>query len=331
MSLKPKICIALSLLIGCVSCQKTSIQQFTKIAFGTYYSITYIGEENEQLPSKVDSVLATINQNFSIFDTTSLVSRINRNEQSSLNSDFVYLFNLSKQISEKTNGAFDITAGPLVNMWGFGKNGEQVPPKKGQIDSLLTFVGFHKVRIENNQLLKEDARIALDFNAIAKGYAVDKISKLLADAGYSNYIVDIGGEVVSRGNKGKNISWRVGIQIPTESKDGIIESDYTFELGDRAIATSGNYRNYKEENGIRYSHIINPQTGYSEKSSLLSVSVIANDCATADAYATAFMVLGIEKSMQILSQNSTIAAHFIYYENGNFRYKQTVNFPKSTF
>ncbi|HNW68281.1 MAG TPA: FAD:protein FMN transferase [Bacteroidales bacterium] len=325
-----KICFcSICIIFLLTSCRKTEIHQFSDYVFGTYYSISYTGEENPNLPKQVDSVLRTINLTFSVFDSNSLVSRINRNEIVQANADFGYLFGLSKKISEETNYAFDVTVGPIIEAWGFGNTHDSVFPTQAYIDSLRCFVGTDKVELRNGQIIKKDSRIEFDFNAIAKGYAVDKVSKWLLKSGYRNFIVDIGGEVVCRGKKMNKTPWRIGIQIPTEDKDGIIESDYTFELGDRAIATSGNYRNYVEKNGTRFSHIINPQTGIPEKSSLLSVSVIAPDCTTADAYATAFMVLGIDKSMQVLDKNPLLAAHFIYYENGNYQYKQTANFPKS--
>lgn len=321
---------AVSLVIFLSACHKNDLYQLSGTAFGTYYSISYVGKENDNLPQQIDSIFQTINHNFSVFDSTSIVSQINDNRHVVLTDDFIHLLNLSQTISKQTLGAFDVTAGPLIQAWGFGKDNEQKSLSDKQIDSIRAFVGYQKMHISSGKLLKDDQRIQLDFNAIAKGYAVDKVCSLLKDAGYRNFIVDIGGEVVTGGEKSANKAWRVGVQIPTENKDGLVETDYIFELRDFAIATSGNYRNYKEENGMRFSHIINPHTGRPEKSSLLSVSVLAPDCATADAFATAFMVLGITQSMQILAKNSQLAAHFIYYENGNYCYKQTENFPKST-
>ena len=323
--------IAISLL---ASCGKRQVHNFSGIAIGTYYSVTYVGQEDISLPVAADSIIAAINREFSIFDSTSTVSRLNANATTVLTDDIIHLISLSNHISEETGGAFDITIGPLVNAMGFGKSTDfDTLSYQKQMDSLRHFIGYQKISVADGKLQKADSRIQLDFNAIEKGYAVDKIARMMKEKGYENFLVDIGGEVLAQGRKFKGQEWRVGVQITTETQNGQIETNYIFELplesGMNCVATSGNYRNYKEINGKRYSHIINPTTGYSEKSSLLSVSVIAKDCATADAFATAFMVLGTETSMAILRNHNELAAHFIYYQNGNFQYKQTSNFPKN--
>lgn len=323
--------IALLLL---ASCGRKQVHNFSGIAIGTYFSVTYVGKEDLSLPEAADSIIESINREFSIFDSTSTVSQLNANTTTALPDDIIHLICLSNHISEETGGAFDITIGPLVNAMGFGKSNDfDTLSYQQQMDSLRHFVGYQKISIANGELQKADSRIQLDFNAVAKGYAVDKIAQMMKEKGYKNFLVDIGGEVLAQGQKYKGQEWHVGVQIPTETPNGLIEANYIFKLpmenGLNCVATSGNYRNYKEINGKRYSHIINPITGNSENSSLLSVSVIAKDCATADAFATAFMVLGIEKSMTILQNHNELAAHFIYYENGNFQYKQTPNFPKN--
>ena len=190
----------------------------------------------------------------------------------------------------------------------------------------MNFVGFSKVQNNNHSLIKSDPRVQLNFNAIAKGYAVDCVAQFISDQGYSNCIVDIGGEVVALGTK-LGQQWKVGIQTPTVEANGAIEAQYIFPMKNRAVATSGNYRNYIEKDGCRYSHIINPKTGQPEHSSLLSVSVIADDCVTADGYATAFMVLGIEKTLDLVEKNPNIAVYFIYDHNGKYEVKKSPNFP----
>lgn len=327
-----KLSLLIILVILLTGCGQKKINKFQGQAFGTYYAITYVGTEDESLQDEVETVLNEINTEFSIFCGTSTVSKLNRNEDVSLSEDFQYLLKLSHKVSAATGGAFDITAAPLITFWGFGSNKAEHPSADTThtLDSIREFVGYEKLQVSNGKLLKEDARIELDFNAIAKGYAVDKVANLLESKGLTDYIVDIGGELRCKGRKNAQQDWNVGIQVPTQTKDGVVESSYTFVLGDRAVATSGNYRNYKEENGERYSHIINPQTGFSEKSNLLSVTVIADDCATADAYATAFMVMGKEKAMQFLNDSkSAVSAHFIYYENGQYKYVQSKDFPKA--
>ncbi|MEG1556217.1 MAG: FAD:protein FMN transferase [Bacteroidales bacterium] len=308
------------------ACNREAQHHFQGSALGTYYSITYIGKEDKMLQNEIDSILDNLSKNVSIFDSTSTISQINRNETVQLNPDFVYIFKKAQEVSQQTKGAFDITIAPIVNLWGFGKekSNDHIPQKA--LDSILTFVSYTKVSVEHDRIIKQDPRIQLNFNAIAKGYAVDKVATYLIQKGYSNCLVDIGGEVVSKGNK-NGIPWKIGIQIPTESKDGAMEADYTFELKERAVATSGNYRNYFEENGIRYSHIINPKTGRPERSNLLSVSVIADDCTTADAFATAFMVLGISQSLDIINRQPNLAAYFIYDEQGKFKTIKSPNFP----
>lgn len=327
-----KISLLLILAVILTACGQKKINKFQGQAFGTYYAITYIGTENNGLQAEVEKSLASINSEFSIFCGNSTVSKLNRNEEAQLSEDFLYLLKLAQNVSRSTDGAFDITAAPLITFWGFGskKSTLSAIDTTAVIDSLREFVGFEKIDFSDGNLRKKDARIQLDFNAIAKGYAVDKVAKLLESKGITDYIVDIGGELRCKGKKNAQQEWNVGIQVPTETKEGLVESSYTFVLGDRAVATSGNYRNYKEENGQRYSHIINPKTGFSEKSDLLSVSVIANDCATADAYATAFMVMGKEKAMEFINKRkANISAHFIYYENGQYKYVQSAGFPKS--
>ena len=320
------------LFLACIvlfsSCKKNEVHRYAGEVFGTYFSITYIGEENPDLPKQVDSIFQNINQRYSIFDTASLVSKLNRNEPVVPSADFATMVEKALRVSQETDGAFDITVGPLVNLWGFGnEKADTVSP--AAIDSVRQFVGYQKIRIDNGAVTKEDSRIKLDFNAIAKGKAVDDVAEFLVRNGYTNCLVDIGGEVRAEGTKPNGKVWRVGIQIPTDTKDGMVETDYIFEMTGKSVATSGNYRNYKEIDGERYNHIADPRTGVCRSSNLLSVTVIASDCATADAYATAFMVMGLDEAMKFLEKHPELAAHFVYYENGGYRYRQSGNFPKS--
>lgn len=310
------------------SCSPDKIFTIEGSSMGTIYSIKYPGSEDEGLKNAVDSLLSEISKELSVFDSTSAVSQINRNEVTKLSREFIYIYNIAQRISKETNGAFDITIGPLVNLWGFGPNEEREITQK-EIDSVKNFVGYQKLTIKDGLLLKSDARIELNFNAVAKGYAVDRVADLLQKRGHSDCIIEIGGEVVARGSRYKK-PWRVGIQVPTKEKDGEIESRYIFLLQNRAVATSGNYRNYHEINGNRFSHIINPQTGLAEQSNLLSVTVIADDCTTADAYATAFMVMGMEASKIYLTKHPEYAAYFIYVTSeGLMSSYRTDNFPNS--
>jgi thiamine biosynthesis lipoprotein len=323
----PWLLVAVILLFS--SCKKNEVNQFGGEVFGTYFAVSYVGEAYPDLPRQVDSILQNINQLYSIFDTASLVSKFNRNEPVVPTPDFTEMVRDALAISVNTGGAFDITVGPLVNLWGFGnEQGNTISPEA--IDSVRQFVGYTKIHVEEEGgITKEDSRIKLDFNAIAKGKAVDDVADFLVRKGYPDCLVNIGGEVRAEGTKPGGKPWRVGIQIPTETRDGIEEADYIFEMTGRAVATSGNYRNYKEINGERYNHITDPRSGDSRSSNLLSVTVIADKCATADAYATAFMVMGIPEAMKFLESHPELSAHFVYYEEGAYKYVQSTNFPKS--
>ncbi len=320
------------LLVACCllffSCKKNEVHQFGGAVFGTYFAVTYIGEENPDLPKQVDSILQNINKLYSIFDCTSLVSKLNRNEPVVPSPAFAAMVRDALDISKNTDGAFDITVGPLVNLWGFGNEKENTVSQEA-IDSVRQFVGYAKILVaDDGSVTKDDKRIKLDFNAIAKGKAVDDVADFLVGSGYANCLVNIGGEVRCEGTKPGRKAWRVGIQIPTETRDGLEEADYIFEMTGRAVATSGNYRNYKEIDGQRYCHITDPRSGDSRSSNLLSVTVIADQCAVADAYATAFMVMGLDETMKFLESHPELAAHFVYYEDGGYHYKQSGNFPK---
>lgn len=307
------------LLLGLTACGDLQFQHIDGNAFGTYYAVTYKGKENPNLQHSVDSILDEINATFSIFNDSSLISKINNNQEVTLNNDFMEVFTIAQKIGEETNGSFEMTIGPLVNLWGFGKHHRDTNITQEQIDSVLQLVSYKKISIQNQQIVKENPDIKLDFNALAKGYAVDKVAEFLVSQGYKDCLVDIGGEIVAKGKKYHDEMWNIGVQEPTETRDGELRSAQTFHLCDQATATSGNYRNYFEENGQRYTHIINPRTGRPEKSNLLSVTVIADRCVTADAYATAFMVMGREKSKEFLKNHPELQCIFIYDDQGKYK------------
>ncbi len=305
------------------SCHQNRLQQLSGTCFGTMYHITYMGNEDKELPARVDSLLAELNSTFSIFDTTSLISRINAGSDSIINADFEKVLCCASEVAFQTGGAFDFTVQPLVELWGFGRNKkpQQVSPE--QLDSVRKFVNYNLVALRDSVLVRMDPRTQLNFNAIAKGYAVDKMAQFLLQQGYENFIVEIGGEVVCAGNKDGQENgrpWIVGVQTPTADKeDAVKSSDVRFPLSGRAVATSGNYRNYFEKEGKRYTHILDPRTGTPEKTNLLSVTVLAPDCMAADAYATAFMVMGIEESMRFLAKHPDLDAYFIFDEKGQYQ------------
>ena len=336
--MKRILCILSTLLILLSACHyKTPVRKHIEgQAFGTTYSITCVTKPDDKRPlphAQIDSLLADLSHTFSIFDTNSIIYRWNAGDDVELNNDFLEVLMLSKEVSLFTDGAFDCTVQPLVQLWGFGKNGVRHTVGEDTLAEVREYVGFQLVDIQGKKVVRKDPRVQLNFNAVAKGYAVDKVAEWLVDHGYTNCLVEIGGEVAARGNRnGKNgtdfenggEAWKIGIQRPTKTADGNKESLESIELKDhRAVATSGNYRNYFEEDGVRYTHILDPRTGKPERTNLLSVTVIAPDCATADAYATAFMVLGYKRAAQIVKQRPELETWFILAEeNGGFTMKR---------
>jgi len=282
-------------------------------AQGTYYSIRYYDPQNRNLQKEIDSLLSEFNKTASIYDETSIVSRINRNEDNVLlNNDFMQLIVFSQQISEQTNGAFDITVGQLVNAWGFGTEKQQDMTQK-KIDSLLPCIGYNKIALEDRKLVKQNSCIKLDFNAIAKGYAVDKIGIFFDSLQIEHYLIDIGGEVLAKGNKNGE-SWKVGIEKPTNTKGDNRQVLTSMPLNNMSLATSGSYRKYYEKDGVRFAHTISPQTGYPVDNNLLSVTVLHPKTAFADGYATAFMVMGMDASIEFLKTHKDIEVYFIYQQ-----------------
>ena len=295
--------------------------------FGTFYSITY--RSDKDLHDGLRERMAQVDSSLSPFNKKSVISAINENRDFGTDAMFTEVFTIARNVSEKTDGAFDITVAPLVNAWGFGfKNGITV--EESTIDSIMKFVGFKKVYIENGKVRKEHPETMLDCSAIAKGYGCDAVAKFLDQNGIEDYLVEIGGEVVARGKSTKGKEWTIGISKPVDDPSGKNHGMQTaVNASGKGIATSGNYRNYREENGKKISHTIDPLTGYPVQHSLLSATVIAEDCATADAYATAFMVMGVEKAMETCGKENSIDGFFIYAgENGNYATCMSEGFKK---
>ncbi len=298
-------------------------------AQGTYYSISYFDAGNRDFQIEIDSILTAFDHSVSLWVPNSVLSRVNRNDSSvKIDLYFKLNFKLAKQVSEATNGAFDFTVAPLVKAWGFGFD-ESKRVDSSIIDSLLPLVDYRNVSIKNGQVIKLDHRITFDFNAIAQGFSVDVIGAWLENKGIENYLVDIGGEVKAKGNKPDGSLWKVGIEKPTQNKDDARDLKAVVELNNNSIATSGNYRKFYEENGIRYSHTIDPHTGYPVQHSLLSVSVLTDNTGLADAYATAFMVWGFEKSKEFAESTPELEAFFIYSDKtGDYQTYATKGFQE---
>jgi thiamine biosynthesis lipoprotein len=285
--------------------------------FGTTYNITYQNKEN--LHAEIKAELMKVDSSLSVFNFESTITQVNRNKQFDADIMLAHVFQLAQSISEETNGAFDITVAPLVNAWGFGFE-ESKSPTPAAIDSLKEMVGYKKVKIIDNTIIKQDPRIMLDCSAIAKGYGCDVVANLLERHGIKNFMVEIGGEIVTLGNSPKRQPWKIGVSKPTEdslSTSG--ELQRVLNVTDKAMATSGNYRNFYYKDGKRFAHTINPETGYPVEHSLLSATVLADNCATADAYATAFMVMGLEKAKRLLEKHPELLVYFIYDEDGELK------------
>lgn len=296
--------------------------------FGTQYHIEY--EYKEDLDTLILAELKKVDTSLSMFNDSSTVSRLNRGEAIMPDSMFQKIFMLAQYVSADTNGAFDVTVAPLVDLWGFGTAGPQeVSPQA--VDSIMTFIGYEKVRLKKGHLHKDDSRVKLDFSSIAKGYGVDCVARLFDSISIGNYMVEIGGEVVVKGKHPKGRPWKIGINKPTSDNQEGEKIQTVLSLTDVAMATSGNYRRFYERNGKRYAHTIDPQSGYPVQHGLLSATVLAPDCATADAYATAFMVMGTEKAKQILARHPELAAYLIYDDGeGHSIIWNSPNFPSSS-
>lgn len=286
------------------------LQKTEGAVFGTYYHITY--QSGSPLESGIKEALDKVDNSLSPFNKKSIITAINNNTSMATDDMFVRVFNLAKQISAETNGAFDITVAPLVNLWGFGfKNMDNV--SKEAVDSLLQFIGIDGVSLEDGKIVKTHPETMLDCSAIAKGYGVDAVGEYLESQGVKQYMVEIGGEVRVRGMNPRGTNWHIGINRP-EDDSTCTKSDIqqVIEVTNLAMATSGNYRNFYVKGGKKYAHTIDPRTGYPVQHNILSSTVLAADCATADAYATSFMVLGLEEAQKVLKKHTELMAYFIY-------------------
>lgn len=298
--------------------QKAEFNTASGFVFGTVYKIAY--QHDADLKPEIEAELKRFDQSLSPFNDSSIISRVNRNEELVTDSFFQTCFNRSIEISRETKGAFDITIAPLANAWGFGfKKGAF--PDSLMIDSLLQITGYEKVKLENGKVVKQDPSVMLSCSAVAKGYSVDVIARLLDRKGIKNYMVDIGGEVVVKGKNATGDLWRIGINKPYDDSLAVKQDiQVVLNLTDLGMATSGNYRNYYYKDGKKYAHTIDPRTGYPVQHSILSSTVIAEDCMTADALATSFMVMGLEEAEKFCKANPMIDAYFIYSgENGEFK------------
>ena len=281
--------------------------------FGTYYHITY--QNDTSLNDDIMAELKKVDEALSMFNKNSIIARINRGENAETNTMFNRVFKLAEEISSNTDGAFDITVAPLVNAWGFGfKTG--TPPTRHTIDSLRAAVGYKTVMLRDNRIFKQNPKTMLDFSAIAKGYGCDVVAYMLERRGIENYMIEIGGEVVTHGISEKRLPWKIGVTKPSDDSTAVDKELQTvLNVKDMAMATSGNYRNFYYRGGKKYAHTIDPSTGYPVQHNILSATVLAKQCAEADAYATAFMVMGLDKAKKVLDKHPELMAYLIYSDH----------------
>lgn len=309
--MKKAVIISLLALIfaGCTS-KKQEYFNISGFIQGTTFSIIYQGDEDFKY--QIDSILHAFDMSLSGYNAESLISRINQNDTVvNLDDNFIQFYTTSKQIWEATHGAFDVTVAPIVNAWGFGF-GDSAKISQNLIDSLLQYVGMEKTTLENGIISKANPAIKFDSNAIAQGQSVDVVGDFLETNGIVNYMVEIGGEVKARGINAKSETWRIGVDKAIDDPDAANrELQAIVHLKNRALATSGNYRKFYIKDGVKYSHTINPKTGYPVNHTLLSATVLASDCIRADGYATAFMVMGFEKTQEFVASHPELLVYLI--------------------
>ena len=300
------------------------------IIHGAPYLIVYESPEGKDMQSEIDTLLKEYNMIFSVYEKNSVISKVNNNEEVTLPPEFIACFNKAMEISQISDGAFDITCGPMVNAWGFGpEEKKKMTPEK--VDSLKLLTGYQKVKIENGKVVKENQNMKLDMNALCDGYFCDLICEFLQQKGCKNYMTEIGGEVKARGKNEKGNIWTIGINKPVDENVFVNnEIQAKVHIENKALATSGNYRNFYIEDGKKYAHTIDPKTGYPVQHSLLSATVITEDGMTADGFATTFMVLGLEKSIELSKQMPEMEVYFIYAdETGKNQVYMSENFKQN--
>ena len=281
------------------------------LVFGTRYNVTYL--YNADLQPDIDHTLALVDSALSMFNAESTISAVNRSESIQVTDTmFLKVYRRAMEISAMTGGAFDITVAPAVNAWGFGfKHAENI--RQATIDSLMEITGYHRIHEQDGLITKDDARIMLDCSAIAKGFGSDMVAAMFRSKGINDFMVEIGGEIVVAGHNPKGNLWGIGISKPVDDSLSINnELQTVIKVSDIAMATSGNYRNFYVKDGRKYAHTIDPHTCMPVSHTLLSATVLAADCATADALATSMMVMGLDSAQALCSRHPEIQAYFIY-------------------
>lgn len=285
-------------------------QRYSDFVFGTTFTVTY--QCDSDMSQSIKAELMKVDYSLSPFNKESVITAINNNEDVKPDKMFMDVFQLAMDVSRETDGAFDITVAPLVNAWGFGfKSGEK--PTARQVDSLRQIIGYQKITVDHGKIRKQDPRMMLDCSAIAKGYGTDVVANFLRQRGVRNFMVEIGGEVVTCGVNPERVPWKVGVIKPEDDSLSVSHELQTIlNVTDIAMATSGNYRNFYYQGGKKYAHTIDPKTGYPVQHNILSATVLAKTCALADAYATSFMVMGLDKAQKVLERHPEMMVYFIY-------------------
>jgi thiamine biosynthesis lipoprotein len=321
-----KIGYTFSFILLCITFVNAQVEpvRIEGLAQGTSYHITYFDPKNRDLQPEIEKILTDFDKSVSTYIPTSIISRVNANDKKvTVDKYFIACFNKAKEVWKNTHGAFDPTVYPLVNAWGFGP-GKKQKIEKSKIDSILKFVGFNLIELKGNKVIKKDPRVSLDFNAFAQGYSVDVVSEFLNSKGVMSYIVEIGGEVYAKGKKPTGDNWKIGIEKPIDNKESSNAYKAFVKLENLAIATSGNYRRFIIEDGVKYHHHIDPKTGYPTRNNLLSASVFTKECISSDANATGILVMGLDKSKEFLLAHPELQAYLIYSDDkGNYQVYET--------
>lgn len=305
-------------------------QQNDGAVWGTTYHISY--RSDRDLGDSIVATMRRVELEFSMFDKQSTVSRINRNDAVVLSDEFISLFNLAKETNAISGGAFDPTVGPLTDLWGFGTKdvSNAGEPTQTEIDSALLTVGIDSCHIADRRMIKKHDSTRFDFSSIAKGYGVDAVAAMLRRNGCENFLVEIGGEVITSGVNPDGREWHIQIDAPVEDRDDPSHSPlYLIVLNGRAVATSGNYRNYRDVSGGRIGHTLDPRSGHPVTSPTVSATVIAGNCALADALATACMVMPAEKAMEMIERLDKTEALIAVSEQGALKLLKSSGFPES--
>lgn len=301
------------------SCKRANYLTTDGFTQGTTYHVVYSDDAGYPLDSLVALILNRVDSSLSVYNPKSIISAVNRGEDVEADSLLINVFNRSREVYEMSKGAFDVSASPLFNIWGFGF-GKKETVTSGKIDSALTLTGMDKIKLEGNRFVFEVPGMSMNFNAIAQGYTSDVIAQEFDRLGIANYLIEVGGEIACKGKNREGKEWSVGIDKPVEGNiiQGADIQDVILLPGG-GLATSGNYRKFYEEDGKVFSHTIDPSTGYPVRHNLLSATIIAPDAMTADAYATWFMVVGLEKAIEIIESDTTIEGYLVYALDGKYK------------